>query len=163
MYNIYIVDILWRSLYMVVDEISVKRMNILHKRPVDSILPQFYMNLIPIFLNQNLPKPSLILSNWSLEIMLKSVYIKEKGSFFPPHTLSFEILVDLTRCETGIDIDSVSLIQSVKYLANYPNQTSLQNMSSAHLQKIVRSVDELLCRLSPRATDSTVERYSSIF
>ncbi|MNZ89401.1 hypothetical protein D3C78_1083250 [compost metagenome] len=62
-------------------------------------LPQTYMNLIPIFLNQNLPKPCLILSNWSLETMFKAVYIKEKGSVFPPHTLSFEILFDLTCTE----------------------------------------------------------------
>ncbi|MNN51527.1 hypothetical protein D3C81_1661680 [compost metagenome] len=148
---------------MVVDEISVERMNILLKRPDDSTLSQYFMNLILIFLNQNLPKPCLILSNWSLETMLKAVYIKERGSFFPLHTLSFEILVDLTRCETGIDIDSVSLIQSVEYLANYPNETSLQNMSSAHLRRIIKRVDELLCRLSPRVTDSTVERYNSIF
>ncbi|MBA9087448.1 hypothetical protein FHR92_003933 [Fontibacillus solani] len=148
---------------MVVDDISVKRMNILHKHPVDSTLPQFYMNLIPIFLNQNLPKSCLILSNWSLEKMLKAVYIKERGSIFPPYTLSLEILVDLTRNETGIDLDSVSLIQSVKYLANYPNQTSLQNMGFAQLQRIIRRVDELLCRLSPRVTNSLTERYSSIF
>ncbi|MOA49763.1 hypothetical protein D3C78_1726850 [compost metagenome] len=95
--------------------------------------------------------------------MLKAVYIKERGSIFPPHTLSLEMLFDLTRNETGIDLDSVSLIQSVKYLANYPNQTSLQNMSAAHLQSIIRKVDELLCGLSSRVTNSPTEGYISIF
>ncbi|MNI80180.1 hypothetical protein D3C73_1366900 [compost metagenome] len=73
------------------------------------------------------------------------------------------MLVDLTRTDSGIDLDSIALIQSVKCIANYPNHSSLQNMSSAHLEKIVRSVDELLCRLSPRVTSSPAERYISIF
>ncbi|MNW55284.1 hypothetical protein D3C74_329350 [compost metagenome] len=126
-------------------------------------LPQTYMNLIPIFLNQNLPKPCLILSNCSLEIMLKAIYIKEKGSSFPPHTLSSEILFDLTRNESGIDFDSISLIQSVNYVANYLNHTLLQNMSAAQLQRIIRRVDDLLYRLSPRVANSPTDRYSSIF
>ncbi|MNW64307.1 hypothetical protein D3C74_425820 [compost metagenome] len=95
--------------------------------------------------------------------MLKAVYIKERGSIFPPHTLSLEVLFDLTRNEASIDLDSVSLIQSVKYLANYPSPTSLQKMSAAHLQSIIRRVDELLCLLSLRVTNSLTERYTSIF
>ncbi|MNO24255.1 hypothetical protein D3C76_140710 [compost metagenome] len=146
-----------------IEKVSVEKWNTLIKRTVDCTLPQTYMNLIPIFLNQNLPKPCLILSNWSLEIMLKAVYVNERGSTFPPHTLSIEILFDLTRNEASIDLDSVSLIQSVKYLANYPNHTLLQNMSAAHLQRIMRRVDELLCRLSPKATNSPTDRYTSIF
>ncbi|SDF33278.1 hypothetical protein SAMN04488542_10947 [Fontibacillus panacisegetis] len=146
---------------MVINEISVERMNILLKRPFGCNLAQTYMNLIPIF--QNLPKPCLILSNWSLEIMLKAAFMKERGSIFPPHTLSFEMLVDLTRTDSGIDLDSLALIQSVKCIANYPNHTSLQSMSAAHLQRVIRRVDELLCQLSCRVTNSPTERYTSIF
>ncbi|MMZ64794.1 hypothetical protein D1872_271490 [compost metagenome] len=95
--------------------------------------------------------------------MLKAVYIKERGSIFPPYTLSFDNLVDLTRTDLGIDLDAIALIQSVKCIANYPNHSSLQNMSSAHLLRIIRRVDELLCQLSTRATDSPADRYISIF
>lgn len=148
---------------MVVDEVSVIRMYTLIKHPINCTLPQTYMNLIPTFLNQTLPKPCFILSNWSLEIMLKAVYIKERGSIFPPHTLSLEMLFDLTSHETSIDLDSVSLIQSVKYLANYPSHASLENMSTAHLQRVIKKVDELLCRQSTRVANSPIEGYTSIF
>lgn len=126
-------------------------------------LSQTYMNLTPIFLNHNLPKPCLILSDWSLEIMLKALYTQERESIFTPYNLPIEDLLDLTRNGSNADFDSVNLIESVKYLANSPSTSWVQNMSAAHLQRLMRKVDELLCRLSPRVTNSLMERYTSIF
>lgn len=145
------------------NEVTAEKLNILIKRPVGCRLSQTYMNLTTMFLHHNLPKPCLILSDWSLETMLKALYIKERGSIFPPYHLPLEDLLDLTRSERGTDLDSVNLIESVKFLANGPSATWVQNMSASHLQRLMRRVDELLCRLSPRVTNSPTERYTSIF
>lgn len=126
--------------------------------------PQTYMNLTTMFLNHCLPKPCLILCDWALESMLKAIYVQERESIFSPFILTFEDLLDLLRYESGVDIEALCLVQSIKFLAN---STSSNNVvlkcSKPHLQMLIRKVDELLCKLSPRAISSTTEMYNSIF
>ncbi|MNV57064.1 hypothetical protein D3C71_1493770 [compost metagenome] len=49
---------------------------------------QTYMNITAIFLDLNRPKPCFILCNWSLDAILKAVYMKEHVSIFPPREFS---------------------------------------------------------------------------
>lgn len=126
--------------------------------------PQIYMNLTTVFLNHGLPKPCFILCNWAMESMLKMIYINERKSIFLPLVLTFEDLLILFRLESGIDIEALCLYESGKLLANSSTfNSTVYKCSKPHLQLLIKKVDDLLCRLSPRVVNSTVEMYTSIF
>lgn len=146
-----------KSVYWIENWETVKRLE------QQLYLVQTYMNITALFLDFNMPKPCFILSNWSLDAMLKAVYMKVRGSVFPPHIFSLEDILELTYGDQhGESLEAANLIEAMRMLANCPS-ISMQGICPAHLNVLIRHVDQLLCRLSPKVSDSTEELYQSIF
>ncbi|GIP22901.1 hypothetical protein [Paenibacillus sp. J22TS3] len=154
------------ELHFMYEEISVCHLDkpLIQKRlEQQRYLVQTYMNITAIFLDLNMPKPCFILSNWSLDAMLKAVYMKERGNVFPPRIFSLEDTLLLTYDDQhGESLKAASLIEAMRMLANCPT-ISMRSICPAHLETLIRHVDQLLCRLSPKVSDFTEEVYQSIF
>ncbi|WP_068614677.1 hypothetical protein [Paenibacillus tuaregi] len=88
------------------EEVSVKNLeNPLIKKQLEQqlYLVQTYMNITAIFLDLNMPKPCFILCNWSLDAILKAVYMKRHGSIFPPREFSLDTYWNLLKM-SSLDI-----------------------------------------------------------
>ncbi|AJS61189.1 hypothetical protein [Paenibacillus sp. IHBB 10380] len=126
-------------------------------------LSQTFMNLTILFTNQNLLYTCIGLCDRALETMLKALYIKQKGSIYPPHILSLDDLYELISLESGPDLDSVMFVDSIRFLARLKDHSFLQQIKITHFKKLIKKVDDLLCRLSPRVTIHPSDTYQSIF
>lgn len=92
-----------------------------------------------------------------------AMYIKDKNLTTPPRSLSLNDIVQLTGRESGPDLDTVMFIYSIHFLASFKDTDLLQQIQTAHLQRLLRRVDDVLANLSRRIATSSSGEYQSIF
>lgn len=126
-------------------------------------LAQIHMNCTLLFIHQHSPHVCIIFSDRALKSMLQALYMKEKNTVFPPHSLSLEDVVELTVQESGPELDTVMFIHSMHFLASLIDISPIEHMETASLKKLMKRVDDVLIQLSVRVISQPSEQYHSIF
>lgn len=125
-------------------------------------LSQTYMNYSLLFINEKLPRVSIILCEHALESMLRALYIKENHDLFHSCTFSIDDLTQFSFNSSVVDLDTIMLLYSMKFLSHLEDYSFIDQIQQANLIKLIIRVDDTLINLSSKLPISVSEGYNSI-
>ncbi|WP_152396624.1 hypothetical protein [Paenibacillus guangzhouensis] len=95
----------------------------------------------------------LIFIDRALDYMLKAVYVLENGCKSAPPTLTHHDVLQLTTDAPISQLDMVTFILNIRYLASCKDPALLHPMHPAHLRIMLDRVEDILLHLSGRIGD----------
>lgn len=100
----------------------------------------------------------LLFIDRALDYMLKAVYVQERGCQMAPPALTHHDVIQLTAEGTISELDIVTFVLNIHYLASSKDRWLLQSMHDEELRMIMNKVEEILIHLSDRLTMQHIEQ-----
>lgn len=124
---------------------------------------QILMNSALLLSNQTSTHACIVFTDRALEYMLKALYMKEINCTVPPCSLTMNNIVQVTSQGAVPDLDALSFIYSIHYLARITDDSIFEQIKRVHLMSLLKRTDDLLVHFSSRLDIHESDMYQPLF
>lgn len=113
-------------------------------------LSQDYMNAATRYNHPASVHMCILFSDRAIEYLLKALYVERNSSMAPPASFSLSDVILLPALDSGLDLNMMTLIYNIHFLAGCNDLSLLQQMDTPQLTKLLNCVNDIHLQLSAR-------------